>query len=85
MNKGWKDVETAVVMGIIVPYLLMNLAWRWGSTGTQAPQSKEDTGETEQDTMAVSIRVRMDDTIEVMDVERDLVGVVLGEMPASFE
>lgn len=85
MNKGWKDVATAVVMGMIVPYLLMNLAWRWGSTGALVPQIKEDTGETLQDTMTVSIRVRMDDTIEVMDLERYLVGVVLGEMPASFE
>ena len=85
MKYIWKDMYLAGVMGILVPGLLLNVGVM--AYGDDAP----DKIVTEAVTIAtmpespVSIRLLTDTESVDKDLEEYLVGVVLAEMPASFE
>ena len=83
MKREWKEAAAAVVMGLLVPYILLNAAALWfqkpdpytNEPETTAPEQPED----------VQIKVLVGDRLKTMGLEEYLTGVVLGEMPASFE
>ena len=86
MKRKWKDTVIALIMGAALPYLLLNGAGMvyeyMAATVPPAepiPTTDPIPGE------VFHIRVKQDASVEEMDLEEYLVGVVLGEMPTSFE
>lgn len=90
MKEVWKEIVLAAVMGFVIPGLLLGFAAellieRDGKPENHADEtgaSAEETTEAEPLTMLLR---REDGTVERMDMDAYLVGVVLGEMPAYFE
>ena len=83
-----KDILTAAVMGLVVPGIVLSIAAR--QTDTPPETTPETTAQTVQPTAQETVRlpvlVRQEDgTVSQMDMDGYLVGVVLAEMPVSFE
>lgn len=85
MQQKWKDVATAVIMGLVLPHLMLNAATMWTQTQPLTILQTEETRESAPEISSLLIRVRMGDRVEILELEEYLVGVVLGEMPAVFE
>ena len=87
MKYIWKDVYLAGVMGILVPGLLLNV----GVKAYEDPEQKQIVTEAvvieSEPVRPVTVAIRLIDngTVQEWDLEDYLVGVVLAEMPASFE
>ena len=88
MKQMWKDIGFSLVMGVVVPYLFLSfgvmLLNRYrAQTMNVLPAQTEVILETQ---ISLPVLVRKDgDTAMQMDMDDYLVGVVLAEMPASFE
>ena len=87
MNFQGKIVRRMVWLGIVLPLLLCLWA---GNLMQDRPDSNAPTGEEEtpsQDEMNEphKIKLLIEEEVCIMDLEAYLVGVVLAEMPASFE
>ena len=91
MRPLWKDVLISLLMGLAVPWLLLNFAvLLLDSREEETTVRTETAGTTEAasvpETVALPMRLRhTDGSTEEMDMDTYLVGVVLAEMPASFE
>ncbi len=95
MKGIWKDMLTALLMGLILPGCLLNLAAAVRGRETALPLSgetavQETAAKTAAETAAKTVSLPMllrksDGTVEPRNMETYLVGVVLAEMPASFE
>lgn len=88
MKYIWKDVYLAGVMGILVPGLLLNVGVRVNEEAEQNQIVTEavvvtDPVATPEST--IQIRLIGSEGNRELDLEEYLVGVVLAEMPASFE
>ena len=83
MKERWKDAVMAVMMGLVLPYILLNAAGMMH----ESPHPGIETASSEDpyDREVIWIHVQNGEAIEQMDLESYLVRVVLGEMPASFE
>ncbi len=85
MRAFWKDFMTALFMGLILPGLMLNCASFFVSNKNlelveTAPQ------ETIPETVDLSVRIQNPQgNTEEWNLDTYLVGVVLAEMPASFE
>ncbi len=77
MRPLWKDMLTAVFLGLILPGLMLNGVSAWRKAPLQQTQPPEGPGR--------MIRVRTGEAVTEMDLEAYITRVVLGEMPASFE
>ncbi len=85
MKQFWREMKLAILMGMVVPGLIV---WFGAALmNRDRPQVPETQPESTVSTVqwAYEIPVRNDDQVESCDLEEYLVGVVLGEMPASFE
>ena len=90
MRSLWKDIFSAIFMGMVVPGVLLNF-------GVMLLENQKETmgktpeifvSEPQSDTMETSLPMlfrKEDGTTVQMDTEAYLVGVVLAEMPAAFE
>lgn len=95
MDKMWRQVLVAVVVGALLPRLVLSVGlWLAGpnvpeSTGPAPDQTQVPSAATEPHEYApvpVYIPVLTGKTnVTVMELERYVVGVVLAEMPASFD
>ena len=86
MNQFWKEISIALLMGMLVPGLL--LLFGAALLDTQEAQPQETIPETvvqETAGQTYEIPVRTGDAVSQQNLEDYLVGVVLAEMPASFE
>lgn len=82
MKEFWNDLRAAMVMGFLLPAFLL-----WFASGLleqQKTQVPEETNPVPQQAV-YEVAVRTGETVERRDLEDYLVGVVLAEMPASFE
>lgn len=80
-----KDILTAAVMGLVVPGIVLSIAARKTEV---SPETTPETTEqpTVHETVRLPVLVRQEDgTVSQMDMDSYLVGVVLAEMPVSFE
>ncbi len=87
MRPMWKDLLTAVVMGLILPGILMNFAVMLLDRPSESlPQVPPAFQETIPETVSIPMYLRTSGgAVQEMDLNTYLVGVVLAEMPASFE
>lgn len=83
MRSVWKDIFTALLMGMVLPSGLLNLAVKLCPVKPE-PVEKEPTASFQRQTHQVGIRL-LEGKVEQWDLDRYLVGVVLAEMPADFE
>lgn len=85
MKRIWKEIGAALFMGGLVPGFLI---W-FGAALLEIQENKPVEIVLEQTApmpeIGYEIPVRMNGTLEMQDLESYLVGVVLAEMPASFE
>ena len=82
-----KEICTAILLGAVLPGILLNVSAMLLSGNARELPVVETTQQTEpvQDvSVSISLR-RPDGCVEQMDMEEYLTGVLLGEMPASFE
>jgi len=86
MKPFWKDVLTAAFMGLILPGVIFHFAAGAaedpGAVETVPPSVPVTVAQAPQMTMKLLLN---DGTVAEMDMEEYLTGVVLAEMPASFE
>ena len=83
MNRIWKEIGIAVLMGMVLPGLILHVAVEFGKPKEDSPPTPGATDITREDTL---IPVMLDDGgIRQMELDAYLTGVVLAEMPASFE
>lgn len=96
MDKLWKQILVAMTIGMVVPQMIFAVSDRIGRTSDPVIlEATESTGQTVQTTLAevdtiteigvMYIPVVDDDDVTVMKLEDYIRGVVLAEMPASFE
>ena len=89
MKYIWKDVYLAGIMGILVPGLLLNVGVRVNEEAEQNQIVTEavviTTESTDISESNITIRLIGKDANQEMDLEEYLVGVVLAEMPTSFD
>lgn len=95
MDKMWKQVLAAVILGTMVPRLITSAGlWLTGRQNPEptesAPSESEAVSYPTESTAAVLAPVYIPvltgkADISVMELENYVVGVVLAEMPASFE
>lgn len=87
MKAFWKEICVALWMGAIVPGLLLNISALILSGSARELQTTESVPQTyETDRVCRFVPLRgPDGSIEQMDIDTYLTGVVLGEMPADFE
>lgn len=91
MRPIWREICFALIMGLVVPALLLSFAVLLLHRDTEPENTQETTvteveAETVPETVPMTMRLRSGDgSVEEMDMDAYLVGVVLAEMPASFE
>lgn len=90
MRPLWKDMLTAFFMGFVVPGILLNFGVMLLEAGREDPGNFPEPSEsqTQETVPAVSLPMRFrnaDGTVTEMDMDTYLAGVVLAEMPATFE
>lgn len=86
MNKTWKEIVTAAVMGIAVPaFLLWFAAGLLRKPTEMQPEIQQETQMLSDTESVYEIRLRGENGTQAKNLEDYLVGVVLAEMPASFE
>ena len=90
MKPVWKEVCFAVIMGFVVPAVLLGIAVKFIDMPKEDEISEQTVTVVETQSSPevqghIMIEVLSDDVVTEMDLEEYLVGVVLGEMPSTFE
>ena len=85
MKYIWKDMYLAGIMGILVPGLLLNVGVMAYDGDAQPQIVTEAVTIAPEPARAVNIRLGTDSGWVIKNLEEYLLGVVLAEMPASFE
>ena len=89
MERNWKQILGAYILGVLMPVFMLRLAG-WTSPARGEPQGTTVPAVQTQPTTQYVPTVRYlpvltGDTVLTMELDTYLVGVVLGEMPAYFE
>lgn len=90
MDKFWKQIIAAVIMGAMLPQLMLNVGSWIAPTATEpalmenTTDAEETVGTHQPQTIHLPVLVE-ENRILVMELEDYILGVVLAEMPASFE
>lgn len=86
MKSVWRDLFTAFIMGMVVPYFMINGVFLVHPVQeAEVIQIPEETSPVPVSTGVSALRRAPDGSVSEMDMEQYLVGVVLAEMPAYFE
>ena len=86
MKSIWREIAMAVVMGMILPGILLN--WPVQRRQEEEPPGRDKQEPTGVTAPASSLKMKLrrkDGTVETMDMDQYLVGVILGELPSTFE
>lgn len=78
MCRIWKDVLTAFFLGFVLPGIVTNTVVTLGG-------ERSNPEETELSVLCCPVQVRSGEKIREMELEEYIAGVVLAEMPASFD
>ena len=97
MKRIWKEVLTAAVMGLVMPGAALAIAASADRPGTVieittlaptdagAAETEGTQPQTDPAAREIYVPILMDGTVTQMELNEYLTGVVLGEMPVSFE
>ena len=86
MKNVLKEIGIALILGILLPGLVLDAAVRLGRMKQMQTSETEVIFYTQPEEAPISIRVLdQDGDVVTMDLEEYITGVVLAEMPASFE
>lgn len=83
MKQFWREVGMAVVMGMMMPGFILNIVTYSARHRVSDSYTPQQTLSTQSNQMYIDILT--EDGMEQMELEEYLIGVVLAEMPASFE
>ena len=86
MKSIWREIVLSVIMGMVLPGIVMN----WAVEETVQEENLVTEGENisqqpEEQCAGMQMRLRRNEAVQTMEMDEYLVGVLLGEMPASFE
>lgn len=81
MKPIYKDVVAACMLGLVLPGILMSLAVRYSGYGLEKPEPTV----TEVSRQRETVLIVSEEGPVKMDLEDYLTGVILAEMPVSFE
>lgn len=85
MKQIWKEIGLALILGMVLPGIVLSIAVRMNRGELQIADSQETIG-TQPEEENTQIRLQMEDgSVAEMNLEAYITGVVLAEMPASFE
>jgi stage II sporulation protein D len=86
MKSIWREMIMAVIMGMILPGILLNWPAELHPAGeTQSPENTE-APEAQQETGTLQMKLRRGDgSVQIMSMEDYLIGVILAELPSTFE
>lgn len=92
MSRQWKQVLVAMILGLILPGLMLNFGISGQTqqkpepthTMTTKPTEPQQTEATHQEAVYIPVQTG-NGKVMVMKLEEYILGVVLAEMPASFE
>lgn len=88
MKPIWKEILMALFMGLVLPGIVVSLAVRTAEPPSRETEPQPPTTQATEAVQTVQLNMylrRSDGTVETMDMDEYLVGVVLAEMPADFE
>ena len=89
MKRIWKEIGIALFMGMILPGFLLNLAVKWQSRQQPGKETVQSPPTVPAETLTaekLTMKLLLPEGItQEMDLDTYLTGVVLAEMPASFE
>lgn len=85
MNTLKKDILLAFFLGLIVPGLLLNFCAMLLPEGEVGAPETTVSQETQPETVKLPVLLRRTEAVTQEDMDTYLVGVVLAEMPVSFE
>lgn len=84
MKQFWREVGLAVVLGMIMPGLILHIVTFSARRSITRPDPEPEATQVEEAQLFIPI-LTGDGTVTDMELEEYLSGVVLAEMPASFE
>lgn len=86
MRTLWKDILLAVFLGLVLPWLFLSICLYFRRDTPEATlQTEASVQENTLPPIRYTIRLRDGDTVTEMDLETYLTGVILAELPATFE
>ena len=82
MKSIWREIVLAVIMGMILPGITLN----WAVEREESTEPAVGQPELVREKLTMQMRLRKQDgTLQTMDMDTYLVGVILAEMPSNFE
>ena len=88
MRPFWKDLLLAAILGLVLPWLLLHLIlyFREEKGITDTPEMNHTQIQPQEYAVCMTMYLRGEDgTVKPMDMDTYLTGVILAELPASFE
>ena len=84
MKQFWREVGLAVVMGMLMPGIILNIVTYSARQHVTEAYEPEQTEEMQEETVHIDV-LTTDGTVRSMELDEYLTGVVLAEMPAYFD
>lgn len=84
MKSIWREIIMAVIMGMILPGITLN----WAVEREYPEPEETQFREPEQTTAQIQLEMKLrkgDGSVETMNMDEYLVGVILAELPSTFE
>ena len=84
MKYIWREIVMAVIMGMVLPGILQN----WPLSEKEMVQPNLILRPAQQEAVRIPLQMKLrkqDGTVETMDMDAYLMGVILAEMPSNFE
>jgi stage II sporulation protein D len=86
MKSIWKEITLSVIMAMVLPGVLLNWPVEREAAGENQPTLEPDTQGESSEKRNLQMKLRREDgTVVTMDMDAYLVGVILAEMPSTFE
>ena len=84
MKQFWKEAGLAVILGMIMPAMILHIVAISSHHYAEKPQETPISSDYPLEAITVSV-LTAEDSVERMDLDTYLTGVILAEMPASFQ
>ena len=86
MNRIWKELLLGMVLGLLLPSVALNFLVQYDRSQTVTEFTFPEESTVGQDKVALTVYLRQaDGTVQPMDMDTYLVGVLLAELPGDFD